>query len=185
MYAYAFVAYFDYKTEELIKKLWKNLSEKDITQYGIKTKGKRPHITIADYDNLDKNKFINLLNDFYNNKQSIDIELGTLGTFINTETLFIAPTLSTELFNFHKEHHNHFKEFNNNEKSFYIQGKWMPHCTIASRLSEENMLQAFKYCKSNLQRIYGQISEVALVEVKLDDNDIAIEDTIVFCQKLK
>ena len=185
MYAYAFIAYFDYETEELLKNLWKNLSEKNITQYGLDVKGKRPHITIADYDNLSKNKFIALLDEFYNNKSSVDVELNTLGSFINTGTLFIAPMLSRELFDFHREHHNYFKIFNDNEKSFYIPGKWTPHCTIASRLNEDNMIQAFKHCKSNLPKIYGEISEVALIEVKLNDYGIAIEDTVIFSKKLR
>ncbi len=184
MYAYAFVAYFDYKTEELLKNLWKDLSEKNITQYGVEVKGKRPHITIADYDNLSKNEFIALLDEFYSDKSSLAIELNTLGSFINTATLFIAPMLSSELFDFHRVHHSYFKMFNDNEKSFYIPGKWTPHCTIESRLNEENMIQAFSHCKSNLPKISGKISEVALIEVEMNDDGIAIEDRVIFSKKL-
>lgn len=131
--------------------------------------------------------FIALFDEFYNSKSSVDVELNILGSFINTGTLFIAPMLSSELFDFHREHHSYFKIFNDNEKSFYIPGKWTPHCTIASRLNEDNMIQAFKYCKSNLPKIYGEISEVALIliEVKLNDYGIAIEDTVIFSKKLR
>lgn len=158
---------------------------KNITQYGIDTKGKRPHITIADYNNLDKDRFVSLLSEFYNSKSKIAISLNTLGTFINTGTLFLAPTLSTELLNFHSNHHNYFKSFNENENSYYLPGKWSPHCTIASRLSEDNMLTTFKYCKNNLNEIYGKLNEIALIEIELNDDGIAIEDTVIFSKELK
>ena len=68
MYVYAVVGYLDYETEDKFKNLWQVLSEKNITHYGVETKGKRPHITIADYHQLDKEKFINLFQHFYNEK---------------------------------------------------------------------------------------------------------------------
>ena len=112
------------------------------------------------------------------------ISLSILGTFIGTGTLFIAPTLSNELISFHVNHHNHFIEFNKNKNSFYLPGKWSPHCTIASRLDENKMIQAFRYCKSNITKIDATISEIALIEIKFDDNGIAIEDTIIFSKEL-
>lgn len=185
MYAYALVGYLDSETETCLQSLWKALSENNITQYGVDTKGKRPHITIADYDELDKERFMGILNKFYNNKTKIAISLNILGTFINTGTLFLAPTLSTELLDFHSSHHNYLKEFNENENSFYLPCRWTPHCTIASRLSEENMVQAFKYCKNNLYKINGKLSEIALIEVKLNDDGVAVEDTVIFSKQLK
>jgi 2'-5' RNA ligase len=185
MYAYALVAYLDYETEACFRTLWRDLSEKSITQYGVETTGKRPHITIADYDSLDKDRFVDLLHKFYKDKLKVDIALNILGTFINTGTLFLSPTLSTELLDFHSSHHNCFKEFNKDENSFYLPGKWSPHCTIASRLSEDDMVQAFRYCKNNLNKIYGKLNEIALIEVQLNEYGIAIEDTIIFSKELK
>ena len=185
MFAYALVGYLDYETEECFKALWKDLSEDNITHYGLETKGKRPHITIADYDKLDKEKFVDLLDKFYMNKIKIAISLNILGTFINTGTLFLAPTSSTKLLNFHSNHHDYFKEFNENENSFYLPCRWTAHCTIASRLSEDNMVQAFKYCKSNLNEIYGNLNEIALIEIKLNDQGVAVEDTVIFSKELK
>jgi 2'-5' RNA ligase len=110
--------------------------------------------------------------------------LNTLGTFINTGTLFIAPALSTELLDFHRDHHNCFKEFNGNENSFYLPGKWSPHCTIASRLSEENMLQAFTYCRNKINKFNAKLNEVALIEVKLNEDGIAVDDRVIFSKVL-
>lgn len=185
MYAYAFVGYLDHETEVIFKNLWKDLSDKNITNYGIESKGKRPHITLADYDNLDKKSFIDSLDKFYKDKQKVDISLNVLGNFINTGTLFIAPTLSIELLDFHRNHHTYFKEFNKNKDSFYLPGKWSPHCTIASRLNDEEILKAFKYCKSNINKINCKLSEIALIEIKFNEKGVSTEDRILFSKELK
>jgi 2'-5' RNA ligase len=185
MYAYILVGHLDNETESCFRKTWKDLSENNITQYGVEGKGKRPHITIANYDNLDKSKFVELLNRFYQDKSKITISLSILGTFINTGTLFLAPTLSTELLDFHRSHHNYFNAFNENQKLFYLPGNWNPHCTIASRLSDDNMIQAFRYCKNNLNNIYGKLNEIALVQVEFNDDGIAKQSIDIFSKELK
>ena len=115
MYEYAFVGYLDHETEVNFRRLWKDLSEQNISHYGVETKGKRPHITIADYDALDKNRFIQLADRFY----------------------------------------------------------------------EDKMVQAFSYCKKNIDKIHGTLSEIALVELKLNNDGVAIEDTVIFSKELK
>lgn len=185
MYEYAFVGYLDYETELYFENLWRELRDKGITQYGTETKGKRPHITIADYEELDKERFIELVDRVYEDKEKIDMILSILGTFIDTGILFIAPTLSIELSNLHRNHHGYFREFTNKEESFYMPGRWSPHCTIASRLSEENMVQAFRHCKSKINKISCKLSEIALIEIKLNDDGEAEENTIIYSKELK
>lgn len=44
---YGVVAHFDSNTELYIKNVWKELSDKAISQYAEEVQDKRPHITIA------------------------------------------------------------------------------------------------------------------------------------------
>lgn len=185
VYAYAVVGYLDNETENKFKNIWGLLSDKGLTHYGVETKGKRPHITIADYDSLDKEEFIRLFDNYYKDKEKINLSLTILGTFINTGTLFIAPTLSKQLITFHANHHNNFRSFNMNENSFYLPGRWVPHCTIASRLDETKMLEVFRFCQSALNKISCQINEVAVIQIKLNERGVAIEDTPIFSKILK
>jgi 2'-5' RNA ligase len=169
----------------LFKNLWRGLSENHITQYGIEPKGRRPHITIADYDSLDIAEFRELFNKFYEDKSKIDLCLNIIGSFINTGTLFLSPTLTIELLDFHRDHHEIFKAFYKNENSLYLPGRWSPHCTIASRLSEEEMIQGFGYCKTNLDKVCGKLSEVALIEIQINDMGIAVGDRVMLSKELK
>lgn len=185
MYAYALVCFLDNETEQYIRKLWKGLSENNISKYGVESEDKRPHITIADYDTLNKEAFIDLMNKFYDDKVKVDITLNILGTFINSGTLFISPTLSNELLDFHKIHHEYFEVFNDNENSFYLPSRWIPHCTIASRLNEENMVSAFEFCSKELSTIKGKLSEIALIEVQYNDAGIAVGSSTIFLKELR
>lgn len=184
VYAYVVVGYLDKETENKFKNIWELLSDKGLTHYGVEIKGKRPHITIADYDSLDQEKFIRLFDNYYKDKEKINLSLTVLGTFIDTSTLFIAPTLSKELITFHDNHHNSFCEFNMNENSFYLPGRWIPHCTIASRLDETKMLEVFRFCQSALNKISCQIDEVAVIQIKLNEKGIAIKEKQIYSKIL-
>lgn len=144
MYSYAVVGYFDEITENIFKSYSNHLNENKITDYVVNSKGKRPHITIADYDDLNKSEFIDYMIKFYKNKESIDISFNVLGTFIETGTLFVSPATSKALLDFHKVHHTNFINFKDNNQSLYLPEGWFPHCTIASRLDDRNMLKAIE-----------------------------------------
>ena len=47
------------------------------------------------------------------------------------------------------------------------------------------MVQAFSYCKKNIDKIQGTLSEIALIELKLNDDGVVIEDTVIFSKELK
>lgn len=58
-----------------------------------------------------------------------------------------------------------FERFNDNPISLYLPDSWIPHCTIANRLSQEKLTEAFNDCSKRHSTILGQIVEVALINV--------------------
>lgn len=42
---------------------------------------------------------------------------------------------------------------------------WIPHCTIANRLSQEKLIEAFNYCSKRHSNILRKIVKVALIDV--------------------
>lgn len=182
---YAVAALFDNATEKCIKNLWNSLRDKEISNYGQEVKDRRAHITIADYNNLDKNSFIELMEEVYKDKNEIEISLSILGTFIKSGTLFVSAVITTELQEFHKSYHDRFSKFNDDPNSFYLPGKWVPHCTIASRLNDENMLKAFDYCSKELKMIKGKITEIALLEFQeFNEAGVCINAPIIYSKNL-
>ncbi|MFJ8064035.1 2'-5' RNA ligase family protein [Psychrobacillus sp. NPDC096426] len=162
---YGIIALFDEQTEQMITDIWKELKEKSISYYAYEVENRRPHITLASYNKIYKNEYMKLMDEFYNDKQAIDITFNAIGSFLNSGTLFFSPTVTEELFEFHANHHRNFQQFNDDPNSFYLPNSWIPHCTIANRLSSEKLLEAFDCCSKRNDIIYGKIKEVAIIKV--------------------
>ncbi|TLS36425.1 2'-5' RNA ligase family protein [Pseudalkalibacillus caeni] len=162
---YAVVGFLDRQSEQRIRNVWNELSDQGITSYFKETDYMRPHLTIADYENINKTEFTSLLRRFYSEKAKIPLSINGLGSFLNTGTLFVSPTFTNTLRAFHTGHHEAFRQFHDDPGSLYVPDKWIPHCTIASRLNQQQLKEAFSYCSNNLSATTAQISEIALLEL--------------------
>ncbi|WP_433750828.1 2'-5' RNA ligase family protein [Falsibacillus pallidus] len=164
---YGLIALFDNITEQFIKNIWSGLKENFISSYAYEVEDRRPHITIASYNHLDVDKFISQINAKYKSQPAIDIKLSTLGSFLNSGTLFLAPTITRDLNEFHSKHHTHFQVFNDNPNSIYLPNHWIPHCTLANRLSPQKLTEAFSFCSKLCSERHGKITEIALIDVSV------------------
>ncbi|MGD6802802.1 2'-5' RNA ligase family protein [Rossellomorea aquimaris] len=162
---YWIAALFDEKTENEIKQIWKELSEESLSFYGEEIKNGRPHVTIASYTNMDKEQCIRKMNELYSNKKQVDICFNTLGSFLNYGTLFFSPTATKELMDLHNSHYEIFREFSEEANSLYMPNQWIPHCTLANKLPEEELAAAFQYCLKRNESINGKITAIALIEL--------------------
>ncbi|MFQ6862029.1 MAG: 2'-5' RNA ligase family protein [Beduini sp.] len=185
MVTYAVVGMLDEKTTQYFKKMWKDLNEYHITDYGTSYNHRYPHITFADYDEIDQARFISLLESSLQNQQQIELSLSILGTFIQSKTLFLAPAFSQKLYDLHACIHNNMKEFDLNQNSFYLKDRWNPHCTIASRLKVSEMSEIIHYCQRHLKPMVVRLAEIALIEITLNASNIAVSDRVLYSKKLK
>ncbi len=169
---YAVVGYFGPQTEEQIKNVWHGLYEQGISDYGFRVGGNRPHITFASYDSVDESAFIDDMESYYKEQECVEVEMNTLGTFIGSGTLFITATVTSNLLEFHRNHHDAFHSYKDDPNSLYLPGKWIPHCTLANYLEGENLLKAFQYCSENLESLKATIGEIALIKVVKEDDEV-------------
>ncbi|MFF2878064.1 2'-5' RNA ligase family protein [Gottfriedia sp. NPDC057991] len=167
---YGVVALFDAETEQIIKDIWTELREKSISFYADEVVDRKPHITLASYHSLDKLKFIEQLDDFYENKPEIDIRFHSIGSFLNTGILYFSPNVTKNLIEFHENFHIQFKHFNDNPESVYLPEKWVPHCTLANRLSLDKLVEAYNYCLYRNDTIVGKLQKIAIIEMVSNNN---------------
>ena len=173
MITYAIVGRLDETTTHQFETVWKDLSILHITDYGTSYPHRYPHITFADYDEIDQDRFISLLDSSLQDQKQIPLSLFVLGTFIQSKTLFLAPAFSQKLYDLHACIHNNMKEFDLDQSSFYLKDRWNPHCTIASRLNESKMVEAFLYCR-HLKPINTRLMDITLIEITTDASNIAV-----------
>jgi 2'-5' RNA ligase len=181
---YAVVAFLDSETENVINEVWKELSARQISNYGEEMRNRRAHITIASYTAVPEQKMIDDLTSFYKLAKRIRMDLATLGMFLKSGTLFISPVLTRELLDFHQAHHTAFGSFDDELDSVYHPDNWVPHCTIASRLHGESLAKAFSYCSEKLAPRKAIISELALLKLEYNEGKCVSAPVIWQC-KLK
>ncbi|WP_211745637.1 2'-5' RNA ligase family protein [Paenibacillus sp. Marseille-Q4541] len=176
---YGVVIHFDVETEAYMKQLWVELSVGGISKYAEEVSERRPHITLASYNELHSKELIDTFEAVYRNIPKFEMKLSTLGMFVNTGTLFIAPTPTQELITFHNVHHHKFIMYEESSNPLYKPNNWIPHCTIANRLTQEKLLEAIHYCNTRIQELTVIIDEVSIIKPEYMNNKCVSAPVIV------
>lgn len=130
---YAITLCFDETTEELIVK-----TKREVAQaLNIKMQAADfypPHVTLAIFDALSLNSTINI-DDCAAQARKVPFEFCGLGLFEspNGYVVFLTVAPSRKLIDFHEALHLRF-ESEKRRDAFYDVGKWLPHCTIATKV---------------------------------------------------
>ncbi|MGE7889116.1 2'-5' RNA ligase family protein [Bacillus cereus] len=141
--------------------------------------GVEPHITLADYNELDVHLYTKKLEEFVAIQQNIAaITFPSVGIFPTNGTVFLAPTITDEFLTLHHSYHDYFKNFHDNFNSYYVQGKWVPHCTIANRLHTNQFLSVMEYIYENYDFATASIDKLKLIKVNYE-NGSAISSSIL------
>ncbi|MFW0782454.1 2'-5' RNA ligase family protein [Rossellomorea marisflavi] len=163
---YAVVAVFNPELERAIIQVWDELKEKGISAYASQVRDRRPHITLGDFPELDPVRFSEDFVHHYCDHSPIEIRLSSIGSFIRTGILYYSPVLSEELAALHRDFHRQFLLPDGNESSLYRPGSWIPHCTIANRLSTDEQLKAFQLVKDR-EIPQGTIAGLSLLDLRV------------------
>ncbi|MDJ1475150.1 2'-5' RNA ligase family protein [Bacillus sp. LS15-K4] len=147
--------------------------------------GVEPHITLADYNELDANLYTKKLEEFVAVQENMaEVTFPSVGIFPINGTIFLAPTITDELLKLHYSYHNNFKAFHDNFNSYYVPGKWVPHCTIANRLHANHFLSVMEYIYEKFDYTTASIEKLKLIKVNYE-NGSAISSSILAEYNLK
>ncbi|MGD6967489.1 2'-5' RNA ligase family protein [Rossellomorea vietnamensis] len=165
---YGLIALFDEKTEKTVRGIWKELKEQSISDYAYEVIDRIPHITLASCRSIKEDSFIDRMEEVYHTQKLVDITFNSLGSFMKSGSLFLFPVVTEELTNLHSSYYEAFKEFKVKNNPLYESDEWVPHCTLANRLSVKKLAEAFTYCSTNVGVVSGAINEIALIKVQGD-----------------
>lgn len=141
---YAIELVFDNESQIVINELRTKLNDNGVHDEAVKLN----HISIGDYktDNIEelKNKVI----EFSKTIKPFELSLVSVGTFMTKENvIFLEPIMTDELIDIHKRFIEYMKEFDGVLNPYYDIDKWMPHCTISIRLSDEELFKGIELLK--------------------------------------
>ncbi|MGE7884099.1 2'-5' RNA ligase family protein [Bacillus sp. NPDC094077] len=179
---YAIIATFDSVFTNKIRELQNELT--DIIGSN-QLAGIEPHITIADYNELDVNLYTEKLKDFVVTQENFTaVNFPLVGTFPTNGTIFLAPTITYGLLRFHHSYHDYFKTFHDHPMSYYVPGKWVPHCTIAKGLNANQFLSVMEYIYEKFDVTTASIEKLKLIKVNCG-NASAVSSSILAEYNLK
>lgn len=131
---------------------------------GFNTSSVPPHITLGAYVGLEEKDLLNWVDEFCNATEKFEVNFNHLGLF-SLNVLFLAPRVSNELINFHKNFHEKYDDccgqvgYNYTFKS----NNWTPHSSILVD-EPEIILKALPVVNNNFKPFHGKIVALTLCE---------------------
>lgn len=164
---YAVILTFDEQIEDRIKKIWQELEEQGISDYASQVQNRKPHLTLASYEEIaNLEVFEKQFNLFYRQVSSLPIHFSTLGSFLQSGTLFLSPVVTQSLFALHQAHYQTFHQWS--AQKLYSPEHWIPHVTLANYLSADKLQEAFAFCQNHISNLKGFITGIQLIEISKD-----------------
>ncbi|WP_255298751.1 2'-5' RNA ligase family protein [Bacillus cereus] len=166
---------FTYKIRELQSELTNIIGTNQLA-------GVEPHITLADYNELDVNLYTEKLKEFVAFQENIAaVTFPSVGTFPTNGTIFLAPTITNELLRFHHSYHDYFKTFHDNPNSYYVPEKWVPHCTITNGLNSNQFLSVMEYIYEKFDVTTASIEKLKLIKVNYENGSAVSSSILAEC----
>ena len=124
------------------------------------------HVSLTDIE-IDEDKLPEVgdfLKSFADSHEQIKLILGFAGSFMTNENvLFLAPTMTEDLLRYTEEWLSGLKKLGIESGKYYTKDNWQPHCTLAIRLTDDELFEGFKLIKN---------SKVLPLEVLVDRVDL-------------
>lgn len=160
--SYSTELYFDQDSENKIKE-YLNIIKREGIENLFYNLGALPHISLAVYnDNIDHLELIKNLEKFRLNK--VKISFKNIGYFCSNENaIFLCPKINYELLDLHKSYHEEFKEYIKNEGEYYLPENWIPHCSIAFEVSNEDFIKTIRILKNDFEPIDVTIEKIGFI----------------------
>jgi len=132
-----------------------------------------PHINIASFQTDEEDKVIEILDKRIKDIDRGMITLASIGIF-KSSVLFLAPVLNEYLHNLSVSIYEGISLVENISISeHYFPFNWMPHTTIAKKLTKEELILAFQELEKNFIIFSGIITRIELSKTNPYEDIIA------------
>lgn len=160
---YLISIYFDEKTDKHIRSLMKQVAKKTGNTYMVDG-NVPPHITTAAFETHNIKAATDAIESAAGKLKKFRIIWASVGTFL-PHVIFLAPVLGENLHHMAEVTHDALKEVPSirllpNYQPFH----WMPHTTIAKKLTPEEMRIAFEVLQNSFGKFEGSVTGIGLAK---------------------
>lgn len=155
--------YFDEKTNKIIQRYINQVAEKT-GNYLMIEGNVPPHITISAFERQDEERVIEVLDSLVHKLQKGSLTWASVGQFF-PYVIYISPVLNEYLHGLVKEVYDGLSVLDGISISPYYQPfQWLPHATIAKKLSKEEMQIAFEVLQNGFGMFEGEVVRIGLAK---------------------
>lgn len=174
---YAIELFFDKGTEDKLFHLAKRVAYERISTKYLEWKT-RPHVTLACFNDVNEELCIEKLKSFVKNHKVIAAHIGSIGMFNDTKTIFASPIMTSSMYQFQRELHEHLKDFDTKGWEWYCPDRWVPHCGIAltGEDEEEAFFKASDLVLREFTKMSGEFASIGLVKISFPVEEIFTVD---------
>ncbi|MFD0869961.1 2'-5' RNA ligase family protein [Paenibacillus residui] len=180
MTKYAVELFFDERTEQYIRGLWRELEQNGITDSMMSIAEIQPHLTVAVYDDLEAGEFEEEIAFFMQGAPSLPVRFDSLACFPASGTLFLSPAVTAGLMQLHQRFHSRFHKLRPKAAPYYLPGSWNPHCTLAVNLSSVQLKEAFHYILDRFSPFQAGLQQIGLVQLTFNEEQLCIRSRTIF-----
>lgn len=158
---YLLSLYFDDNSSKKIQLLINNTALKSKNNFMVEN-NVPPHITIASFQSQNEEEVIKRLDSVIKDIEKDKITLASIGVF-KSSVLFLSPVLNEYLHNLSVNINKEISKIKDVSISrFYLPFSWMPHITIAKKLSRDELLLGFQELEKNFSTFNGEVIKIGL-----------------------
>lgn len=162
---YLISLYFDNKTNKKIQILIDKVAEESGNKYMIEGKVP-PHITISAFETEKEEKVVKSMDLKLKDIKEGELQWVATGVF-NSQVIFLSVVLNEYLHNLSLAIYEGLEESGNVAVSkFYKPLQWLPHTTIGKKLSQDEILAAFKVLQRDFSMFSGRVTRIGLSKTK-------------------
>ncbi len=150
MSTYVISLYFDDETDNWLRELMQKIADKTGKHY-MDTNNIPPHITIAMIKSDDCNNLTERLDKIVTDIPAGEIDIVSVGIF-KTSVVFLQPVLNKYLYDI-STRINTLVPLEQASTNRYMPFQWMPHITIAKRLTDKEQIEVIRLLQAeHIQR---------------------------------
>lgn len=162
-YMYLISIYFDKKTNRKIQHYIDKVAKKTRNTYMVDGQVP-PHITISAFETLNEKCAIEALEHAIEKLRKGKVEWVSVGQFF-PYVIFLEPVLNQYLHNLCSCVNNELSHTDTIKISpYYMPFQWIPHTTIAKKLSKEEMKIAFEVMQESFGMFEGEVVKIGLAK---------------------
>ena len=156
--------YFDSKTEALMRKYIRKVAEVTGNTYMLDA-DVPPHITLAAFTCEEEEDLVQELMSLASTIQSNKLCWVSIGTFL-PGVIFLQPVLNEYLQDIMCRVHNCLQKIENVKiRPCYLPFSWIPHSTVAKKLTPEQLQQAFTILQREFVVFEGNVTRIGLAKM--------------------